>query len=134
MNKVILMGRLTADPEIKQTQSGKELCVFSIAVDRRFNKEETDFFRCTAWSKTGEFINRYFNKGKPILVSGRIETYKYESNRGGTRTGIDIVVDEAYFAGGQQTGGTAASRLADRVSEYQDIPDYEEVEEDDLPF
>lgn len=102
MNKVILMGRLTTAPELKQTQSGTAVTRFSIAVRRRFAKEgqqDTDFINCTAWSKTAEFICKYFAKGAMIAVSGEIQTSTWEDESGKKQYRTEVVASEAYFTG-----------------------------------
>lgn len=99
MNKVVLMGRLTRDTELKQTQNGTAVCSFSIAVNRRFAKEgqqNVDFINCTAWQKTAEFIAKYFDKGDMIAIVGRLETRSYEKD-GKKNFVTDIVVEEADF-------------------------------------
>ncbi|MBS7362498.1 MAG: single-stranded DNA-binding protein [Paludibacteraceae bacterium] len=102
MNKAILMGRLTRDPELRTTQSGVSVASFSIAVDRRFKnmsgEKETDFINCKAWRNSADFITKYFQKGSMIAVVGSIQTGKYEKD-GRTVYTTDIVVDEAYFTG-----------------------------------
>lgn len=99
-NKVILEGRLTADPELKTTQSGVEFCNFTMAVDRNFkNGEErlADFPTLKAWRGTAAFIAKYFKKGDPILVDGRLETSKFDTDDGRTVYRTDVIVDNATF-------------------------------------
>lgn len=100
MNKVILLGRLTRDPELRTTPSGVSVCSFSIAVNRRFAKEgqqTADFINCVAWRQTAEFICKYFAKGRMIAVVGSLTTGRYEKD-GQTHYTTDVTVDEAYFA------------------------------------
>ncbi len=97
MNKVILMGRLTRTPEMRQTQSGATMANFSIAVNRRFQKDQTDFINCVAWRQNAEFICRWFEKGNMIAVIGSLQQRKYTDNEGKERTVYEVVVDEAYF-------------------------------------
>ena len=99
MNKAILMGRLTRDPEMRQTQSGVAVTSFSIAITRRFQKDQTDFINCTAWRQTAEFISKWFQKGSMIAVVGSIQTRRYTDKDGNERTATEVVVDEAYFTG-----------------------------------
>ncbi len=96
MNYVGLMGRLTRDPELKQTTSGKSYCRFSIAVKKEFVKDGVDFINCVAWEKTADFISNYFSKGQRILIQGRINTGTYEVN-GEKRNSFDIMVSKADF-------------------------------------
>ena len=97
INKVFLGGRLTGYPELKQTPNGTSVCTFSIAVNRRGANGETDFFNCTAWRGTGEFINKYFSKGASICIIGTIQNRSWQDQNGQKRTATDIVIDEAYF-------------------------------------
>ena len=101
MNKVILLGRLTKDPELKVTPSGVKVCSFSLAVNRRFAKEgqqNADFINCVAWRNTAEFIAKYFSKGKMMSVVGSLQTDSYEKD-GQTHYKTDVLIDEVYFAG-----------------------------------
>ena len=98
MNKVILIGNLTKDPELTTTNNGIEVCKFTVAVQRKFkNKDgeyEADFINCVAWRKTAEFVNQYFSKGKKIACVGSIQTRTYEAQDGGTRYVTEVVADE----------------------------------------
>ena len=99
-NKVILMGRLTADPELKQTQSGTAVTSFSLAVDRRYNKDEEkkcDFISVVAWKQTAEFICKYFKKGSAILLCGELQTRSWEDNNGNKRYATEVVASEVSF-------------------------------------
>ena len=101
MNRVILMGRLTRPPELRQTASGTTYARFTLAVNRRFAKQgeqQADFVSCIAWQKPAEFIGKYFGKGVMIAVVGRIQTGSYEKD-GVTHYTTDVVVEEAYFTG-----------------------------------
>lgn len=100
MNKVILMGRLTADPEFSMTTSGLPMCRFSIAVDRparQGEEKQTDFFRIVCWRQTAETVNRYFVKGKPILVEGQIQNDNYTDNNGVKHYSTNIIADRINF-------------------------------------
>lgn len=101
MNKVILIGRLTKDPEIKNTSSQVPLCNFTIAVDRRFKDQsgqrQSDFISCVAWRQTATFISSYFHKGNKIAVVGSIQTRSYDDNQGQKRYVTEVLVDEAEF-------------------------------------
>lgn len=99
-NKVILIGNMTADPELKTTQRGVSVCSFSIAVNRRFAKEgeqNVDFINIVAWRNTAEFVNKYFKKGKPILVCGQLQTRSWNDNQGQKRYTTEVVADEVSF-------------------------------------
>ena len=100
-NKVILMGRLTADPELKQTQSGTAVTSFTLAVDRRYTKEgqekQTDFISCQAWRGTAEFISKYFSKGSAMLICGELQTRSWEDQQGNKRYATEVVASEISF-------------------------------------
>ncbi len=103
MNVVCLMGRLTADPELRKTPSGVSMCRFSVAVNRQFSnangERQTDFINCIAWRQTAEFISRYFRKGNMIGLNGSIQTGRYtDRDTGKERTSFDVVINNAYFA------------------------------------
>lgn len=111
LNHIVAMGRLTRDPELRYTQSGKSVASFSIAVDRDHQKDATDFISCVAWGKTGEFVSKYFSKGRMIVVSGSLQSRNWEDRDGNKRISWEINVQNAYFgdskkegAGGQQQG------------------------------
>ena len=99
MNKVILMGRLVKEPDFKETQTGKNVCTFTIAVNRKFNREEADFINCIAWNKTAEFVYKYFNKGDMIALTGYIQTRNYTKDNGEKRYITEINVEEVEFTG-----------------------------------
>lgn len=108
MNSICLMGRLTADPELKTTQSGVSVTSFSVAVDRAYRSKDqerqTDFINCVAWRQTAEFITRYFHKGNRIALQGSLQSRSYTANDGSKRTVYEVVVDNAFFCeskGGQ---------------------------------
>jgi len=114
LNKVILVGRLTRDPEVRNTQSGLKVADFSIAVDRPYGKNEsgekkTDFFRCKAWRQRADFVEQYITKGRVVLVEGRIELNEYTDREGQKRTSTDISVDniETLDAKGDRPGDAA---------------------------
>lgn len=116
MNKVILMGRLTRDPELKQTNSQISVTNFSLAVDRRFKTQngerETDFFDCVAWRGTAEFVAKYFSKGSRILVSGTLQSRTWEDQNGQNRKQVEVVVDETEFADSKPANTQSQSNTA----------------------
>ena len=142
MNKVMLMGRLTKDVEIRQTLNNLSVARFTIAVNRRFVKDggqQVDFINCIAWRQTGEFIAKYFKKGSMIAVTGSIQTRTWDGNDGKKQYATEVVVDEAYFTGSKSensTGGNtdfSDSGLDDLNSQYGD--DFATIgDEEDLPF
>lgn len=124
------MGRLTATPELKTTQSGKSVTTFTLAIDRRYTQggeKAADFINCVAWRSTAEFITKYFNKGDMIAVTGEIQTRSYEDRNKNKRTAFEVIVNEASFCGGK-TNNSASSVAEVSAESYFDIND------DDLPF
>lgn len=144
MNKVILMGRLTRDPEMRQTTGGISVCSFSIAVNRRFAKDgqqNADFINCTAWRQQAEFICKYFTKGSMICVVGNLQSRSWENQEGKKQYATDVVVDEVYFTGSKaeshtQTGGGFAVQNSDSAFADIDTMGFQAIDgsEDDLPF
>jgi single-strand DNA-binding protein len=130
MNKVILKGRLTATPELKQTPNGVYVTDFSVAVNRRFNKEQTDFINCQAWRTTAEFINKYFDKGQEILLFGELHIEKYEKE-GETKYATRVVIDEVEFCGSK--ADNKAQEDADDAN-VENMPVAPQEDTDDLPF
>lgn len=142
-NKVMMGGRLTVDPELKQTATGVPVCSFSIAVNRRFgakdgSQPQADFFNVTAWRQTAEFVNKYFRKGSSIFVVGQIQNRSWTDQNGQKRYATDIVADEVSFvdsrndAQGANDGGGAYIPDAYKSA---DTANYEEIKgDDDLPF
>lgn len=103
-NKCILIGNLTADPELKQSQSGVSVCSFSIAVNRRLSKtNECDFITVVTWRQQAEFVCKYFRKGKPIVVCGQIQTRTWTDKDGNKRVATEVVADEVSFVGGAES-------------------------------
>ena len=112
-NKVILMGNMTADPELKQTASGISVCSFSIAVQRRFaradqNQQNVDFINVVTWRQQAEFVSRYFKKGSNILVCGQLQTRTWSDNQGQKRYATEVVADEVTFGSSSNGTGTGA--------------------------
>lgn len=127
MNKVILKGRLTSTPELKQTPNGVAVTKFTVAVNRRFDREKTDFINCEAWRNTAEFVAKYFSKGKEIAIIGEIHIDKSEKD-GKTNYFTNVVVDEAEFCGNKADGAET------KGEKTEGIPNMVEIGEDDLPF
>ena len=128
-NKVILSGRLTADPELKTTQSGVSVTSFTLAVDRRTAKGEerkTDFHDCTAWREKAEFITRFFHKGSPLFIEGELQKRPWVDQNGKKRYETEVVVTEAKFVENKYDAAAPATPAA---PSFADIPD-----NGDLPF
>lgn len=137
INNVVLMGRLVADPELRNTQNCVEVASFTIAVDRSYVKQgeerQADFIDCTAWRHTAAFICKYFKKGSMIAVSGGIQTRLYEDKNGNKRKATEVVVDNASFCGGKNEGSVTVAAAPKAVSSVDiDVDDIED--DDDLPF
>lgn len=131
MNQVNLLGRLTADPELRQTQSGIASCRFTIAVNRRFKNDngeyDADFITCVAWRQTAEFVSRYFSKGSMIAVSGSLRTGKYQDKNHSdvTHYTTDVYVDNVEFTGEKKQQGTTTSNQ--QQPQQQQKPHYDSV-------
>lgn len=101
MNKIFLQGRLTKEPEIRLTVKNDKVARFTLAVDRDFNREETDFINCVAFKATAAFIESYFGKGDMILVAGRLQIQTYTAKDGSNRTAAEVLTDNVWFCGGK---------------------------------
>ena len=132
LNKVILGGRLTADPVLKQTSSGIPVTSFSIAVNRKFGEEQaTDFINIVAWRNRAEFVCKYFRKGSSICVVGAIQTRSWEDQSGGKRYATDVVADEVNFVDSK----SEAAPTGQSGAYTQEQANFEALaENDDLPF
>lgn len=104
LNTAILMGRLVKDPEMRSTQSGTPVCSFTLAVNRRGKDDGTDFLDIVAWSKTAEFVSKYFQKGQLVAVKGRIQTRTWEDQNNNKRKSVEIVAEEVHFAESKKSG------------------------------
>lgn len=114
LNHIVLMGRLVRDPELRRTQAGVPVASFRIAVDRDFGNRETgereaDFIDVVAWRQTGEFVSKYFNKGRMAVVSGRLQMRNWTDNQGNKRTNAEVVADNVYFGDSKRDGDNSGS-------------------------
>ena len=114
LNHITIMGRLTRDPELRRTGSGVAVASFTVAVDRDFSpkdggEKETDFIDCVAWRQTGEFVSKYFTKGRMIVVSGRLQIRSWTDKDGNKRRTAEIVADNVYFGDSKRDGETGNS-------------------------
>lgn len=106
INKVILMGRLTRDPELRNTNSGKDVCNFTVAIDDGYGENKnTSFINCVAWNKTAEFVSNYFSKGKMIIVIGRIQSRSWDGQDGKKNYTTEVVVNEVSFGESKRSEG-----------------------------
>lgn len=142
-NIVILTGRLTADPELKTTPNGVNVCSFSIAVDRRYNageEKQTDFINIVTWRGTAEFVSKYFQKGKLIGIEGSIQTRRYQDKDGNNRTAFEVVANNVQFIESKGNGDNSPAEdtktpQGANFSASADNMNFTEVEPDeDLPF
>ena len=133
LNVVIIMGRLTAQPELRTTQSGISVTSFSVAVNRSYSKDgnnQTDFINCVAWRNNAEFITKYFGKGQMIAIRGSLQQSSYTDKDGNKRTTYDVVVESADFC------GSKSEEEKPDISSNVDTTDFEDISMDDkdLPF
>jgi single-strand DNA-binding protein len=146
MNKVVLMGRLTRDPEVRYTQTNNTLVAsFSLAVNRRFARQgeerQADFINVVAWSKTGEFCSKYFKKGQQVGVIGRIQTRNWDDEQGQKHYVTEVIAEEAYFADSRKDGEGAGANfdatfgaMPQAAAGASENSDFETFSGDDLPF
>ena len=129
INKAILMGRLTRDPELRHTGSGTPICSFSIAINNGSGENQTtDFINCVAWNKTAEFVNKYFSKGRMIIAIGRIQTRSWEGQDGKKNYATEVVVNEVAL-GDSKKETDSADNTADNGEDFAPL----EMPED-MPF
>lgn len=131
LNKGILMGRLTRDPELRHTQSGTAVCSFTLAIDRdrkdANGEKQTDFIDCVAWGKQAEFVSQWFSKGAMAIVVGRIQSRKWQDQNGNNRTAIELNCEEVSFG---ETKKNRDSNSGRQNSDFADMPE----EDSDVPF
>lgn len=131
MNKVILIGRLTRDPELRYTQSGSAVCNFTLAVDRPFTsqsgEQEADFINCNCWGKIAENMAKFMAKGKQVGIEGRLQIRKYQANDGSDRWAAEVVANQVEFLGGKSERKT-------NNTNYGDIGEEVAFSDDFLPF
>lgn len=136
MNKVVLIGRLTKDPELRYAAgSGTAVTRFTIAVNRQFKKDEADFINCVAWNKTAETIAQYFTKGRPIAIVGHMQTGSYDAQDGTKRYTTDVAVDSFEFIGSNGQANNQGSNNTDAFSEFGGFDDVTPADDmGDCPF
>lgn len=141
-NLVVLTGRLTADPELKTTQSGISVTSFSIAVDRRYRageEKQTDFINVVAWRQSAEFVAKYFKKGNMIGIEGSIQTRKYTDKNGNNRTAFEVVANNVQFVETKRDSAPSAAEDTAPAASFSnaganDFADLGDIADDDLPF
>ena len=119
MNKVIILGRLTADPEIRYTQAGKAVASLTIAVNRGFGSDTADFINCVAWEKLAEIIGNNLSKGSQVLVEGRMQNRSYENNQGEKRFVTEVVLSNIEFVGSKKKNETNTDSFGAEVQDEQ---------------
>ena len=133
LNKIILMGRLTRDPELRRIQSGTAVASFTLAVDRDYKPQdgelETDFIDIVAWRGTGEFVSKYFSKGRMAVVEGRLQVRDWKDKDGAKRRSTEVVADNVYFGDSKKV--SESDTPAEPSGEIRELPDEEKGE---LPF
>lgn len=145
MNKVIIMGRLTSDPELRQTQSGIASCRFTVATDRKYadkntGERQSDFITCVAWKQTAEFVSRYFSKGKKIVVEGELRTgsYKDKNHSDVTHYTTDVYVSTVEFCGDKGATTSPAQGIVNQAQasgiEIGNLDEYEIIGDGTVPF
>ena len=145
LNRIIIIGRMTRDPELRRTQSGNAVTSFSLAVERDMKNQngekETDFIDVVAWKNTAEFVSRYFSKGRMVVVEGRLQMRDWKDQNGNNRRVAEIVADNVYFGdskrdGAAPMGGSAPSGGYNRAPAGGMPSTFAEIEEEDgeLPF
>jgi single-strand DNA-binding protein len=135
LNKVILGGRLTADPELKQTPQGVSVTSFSVAVNRKGKEAQTDFINCVAWRQTADFICRFFKKGSSICISGSVQTRTWNDQQNNKRYATEVVAEEAFFVDAKADAPAGFGGNDAPAFQSTDAPRLEEIaSDDDLPF
>ena len=142
LNHIIIMGRLTRDPELRRTASGVAVASFTVAVDRDFGKnengeKETDFIDCVAWRQTGEFVSKYFAKGRMAVVSGRLQIRSWTDKEGNKRRTAEVVADNVYFGDSKREGETGSyAAPGNYAAPAAPASDFAMLDDDDaqLPF
>lgn len=130
MNKLTIIGNLTRDPELRTTQSGKNVCTFTVAVNRRGQQQEADFFRVSAWDKLGENCQRYLVKGRKVAVEGSVSVNSYTTQSGENRASLEVFARDVEFLSAREESAPAAPVSPVPAASVG----YEEVIDDDLPF
>ena len=135
MNKITLIGNLTNDPEIRSTQTGKSVCTFTIAVNRKkVSEPQTDFFRITAWNGLADTCARFLTKGKKVAVVGELQARTYEDKQGKTRLSLDVSADEVEFLSPKEEKPKKEKENSDGYDNPADLAGFTDIRSDDLPF
>ena len=138
LNRIVMMGRLTRDPELRYTQNGTAVASFTLAVDRDFKdkqtgEKETDFIDCVAWRHTAEFVSRYFSKGRMAVVEGRLQIRNWTDKEGNKRRSAEVLADSMYFGDSRQSEGGNAPEESFQPKQNQAFAEQDDDGEE-LPF
>ena len=137
MNKITLIGNLTHDPEVRSTQTGKNVCTFTIAVNRKkVSEPQTDFFRINAWGNLADVCARFLSKGKKVAIIGELQARTYEDRQGKTRLSLDVVADEVEFLSPKEDAPKPKKdrENSDGYDHTADLAVFTDIRSDDLPF
>lgn len=149
LNKIVIMGRLVRDPDLRRTQAGTAVAAFTLAVERDFKDAATgertaDFIDCVAWRQTGEFVSRYFSKGRMAVAEGRLQLRDWVDRDGNKRRSAEVVVEQMYFGDSKSEGGQKSGQPVPKEAGYQaaysstgrEADEFRELQDDDgeLPF
>ena len=149
LNKIVIMGRLVRDPDLRRTQAGTAVAAFTLAVERDFKDAATgertaDFIDCVAWRQTGEFVSRYFSKGRMAVAEGRLQLRDWVDRDGNKRRSAEVVVEQMYFGDSRSEGGQKSGQPVPKEAGYQaaysstgqGADEFRELQDDDgeLPF
>ena len=149
LNKIVIMGRLVRDPDLRRTQAGTAVAAFTLAVERDFKdaatgERTTDFIDCVAWRQTGEFVSRYFSKGRMAVAEGRLQLRDWVDRDGNKRRSAEVVVEQMYFGDSRSEGGQKSGQPVPKEAGYQaaysstgrEADEFRELQDDDgeLPF
>lgn len=144
LNKTILMGRLTDNPKKRQTPNGINVATFSLAVERQYDKDKTDFINIVAWRQTADFVNKYFKKGQLVAIEGNLQSRSYEDKNGNKRYMVEVVAEQVYFTGSKKTDSSLESLTTPALKEDTNtqsindinVDEYESIEDENekLPW
>lgn len=133
LNKIVIIGRLTAEPELRHTANATPVASFTVAVERDFKgndgQKQTDFINCVAWRGTAEFVSKYFSKGSMAVVSGRLQIRSYQDRDGNNRTFAEVLAENVYFGESRRSSDSHDTSVAEQKSGFVELDD-----EEDLPF
>ena len=138
LNRIIIMGRLTRDPELRRTQSGAAVTGITLAVERDFKTQggerETDFIDVVAWRSTADLVAKYFTKGRMAVVEGRLQSRSWQDKEGNRRTAWEVIADSVYFGDSKKEGAAPAQQNYEYAAQSQQFGEISDEDDGDLPF